>query len=57
MTFQEWLQHYHPDCVDEPTEELIGEYQVWQRTHTQAKCTYCQTGELPVEETTLKGIL
>lgn len=57
MTFQEWLQRYHPDCVDEPTEELIGEYQVWQRTHTQAKCTYCQTGELPVEETTLKGIL
>lgn len=56
MTFQEWLQLYHPDSAEEFTEELIAEYQSWQKEHTEAKCDYCRTGELP-SETNLKGIL
>lgn len=56
MTFQEWLQQFYPDYSEDMMEDLMNEYLVWQRIHTKAKCTYCQTGELP-DDSDLKGIL
>ncbi len=56
MTFQEWIEKFHPDCEETMVEELISDYQEWQRGHSDSVCNFCKTGELP-ENQNLNGLL